>query len=64
MDQMKMLGYKTRNVVQNLGSISIFWFLYWCKILILVGMKIIKIKKKEFVEKSELFKKIYNILFS
>jgi len=63
MDQMKMLGYKTRNVVHNLGSISIFWFLYFLKLFILVSMKIFKTYKAKAASKSEHFKMVYNILF-
>ena len=63
MDQMKMLGYKTRNVVHNLGSISIFWFLYFLKLFILVSMKIFKTYKAKAASKSEDFKMVYNILF-
>lgn len=63
MDQMKMLGYKTRNVVVNLGSTTIFWFLYMLKILILIGMKIFKMKKRKIAEKSETYKRVYNFLF-
>ena len=63
MDQMKMLGYKTRNVVHNLGSISIFWFLYFLRLIILIGMKIFRIKKPKIANRSENFKMFYNIIF-
>ena len=60
---MRLLGYKTRNVVENLGSISIFWFLYSCKIFVLIVIKIFKVKKPKIAEKSEILKKVYNTLF-
>jgi hypothetical protein len=60
---MRLLGYKSRNVVANLGSISIFWFLYWCKIFVLIVIKIFKIKKPKIAEKSETLKRVYNTLF-
>ena len=60
---MKMLGYKTRNVVHNLGSISIFWFLYFLKLLTLIGMKVFKVYYKKIASNSEHFKMIYNHLF-
>ena len=63
MDQMRMLGYKSRNIVGNMGSISIFWFLYFLKILSLIFMKCFKVWNRQAASKSENFKKIYNIIF-
>lgn len=63
MDQMKMLGYKSRNVIGNLGSISIFWFLYFLKIFSLIFMKCFKTMRPKTVSKMENYKKFYNIVF-
>lgn len=41
--QMKQLGYKTYNAVDNLGSISIFWMFYFIKVAILLALAVVRI---------------------